>query len=300
MSERDPALAFTGERFIPGTRGEIWIEHWHRYHFASRWSAGRRVLDIACGEGYGSALLARNAAHVTGVDVSPEAVRHAKQRYGGVANAEFRDGSCARIPLADASVDLVVSFETVEHIAEQETFLGEIARVLAPDGVLLMSCPNKAEYTDKRGFRNEFHVKELYREELDALVRPHFPHADWYGQRPTYYSIIAPERPTPWAGQLVEVTEREPDAATGRLSNPLYFILAASRERAALTPVAPLLSVLADRDDWVYNDYVKVFKDLTRHAALNQELQAKLAEKDAQLERLRARPWWSRLLRSKK
>src|SRR5689334_20789642 len=57
-------LPFTGERFIPGTRGEIWIEHWHRYHFASRWVAGKRVLDIACGEGYGTALLARRAAQV--------------------------------------------------------------------------------------------------------------------------------------------------------------------------------------------------------------------------------------------
>ena len=55
------ALTFTGERFIPGTRGEIWMEHWHRYHFASRWVEGKRVLDIACGEGYGSALLAQAA-----------------------------------------------------------------------------------------------------------------------------------------------------------------------------------------------------------------------------------------------
>jgi SAM-dependent methyltransferase len=296
MSEGDPSLAFTGERFIPGTRGEIWIEHWHRYHFASRWSAGRRVLDIACGEGYGSALLARNAAHVTGVDVSPEAVAHAARTYADLRNAEFREGSCTRIPLPDASVELVVSFETVEHIAEQEAFLAEIARVLTADGVLLLSCPNKAEYTDKRGFANEFHVKELYREELDALVRSRFPHMDWYGQRPTYYSVIAPERPTPWAAQLAEVTEREPAAASGRLSNPLYFILAASRERAALAPVAPLLSVLADRDDWVYNDYVKVFKDLTHHAALNKELQAKLVQKEAEAAQVQNRPWWRRLL----
>src|SRR3954464_12319381 len=144
-----PALAFTGERFIPGTPGEIWIEHWHRYHFATRWSAGRRVLDIACGEGYGSALLARNSQHVTGVDVSPEAVEHARQAYSGVRNIEFREGSCTRIPLADASVDVVVSFETLEHIHEQVAFVDEIARVLSSDGVLLMSCPNKAEYTDK-------------------------------------------------------------------------------------------------------------------------------------------------------
>jgi len=55
-------LEFTGERFVPGTHGEIWVEHWHRYHFAARWARGKRVLDVACGEGYGSAVLAREAA----------------------------------------------------------------------------------------------------------------------------------------------------------------------------------------------------------------------------------------------
>jgi ubiquinone/menaquinone biosynthesis C-methylase UbiE len=296
MNDEAAKLAFTGERFIPGTRGEIWIEHWHRYHFASRWSAGRRVLDIACGEGYGSALLSRNAAHVTGVDVSLEAIEHARQAYGSARNVEFRSGSCTRIPLPDGSVDLVVSFETIEHIEEQQAFLDEVARVLTPDGVLLVSCPNKEEYTDKREFDNEFHVKELYREELDALLRSRFAHADWYGQRPTFYSIIAPERPTPWAGQLVEVTEDQPDNASARLSNPLYFIVAAARERAALSPVAPTLSVFADRTDWMYQDYVAVVKDLNHHAALNKDLGKKIAEKDAELSRLRERPWWMRWL----
>ena len=290
MTGATEGLAFTGERFIPGTRGEIWIEHWHRYHFASRWSAGRRVLDIACGEGYGSALLARNAAQVTGVDVSPEAVAHARRAYAGLGNLEFREGSCARIPLPDASVGLVVSFETLEHMEDHEAFMGEVARVLTADGVLLMSCPNKQEYTDKRGFVNEYHVKELYRPELEALVRSRFAHADWYGQRPTFYSLIAPEQPSSWAGQLVEVTEEQPGNASGQLSNPLYFIVAAARERAALSPVAPALSVLADRGDWMYNDYVKVFRDLTRHAALNAQLQAKLDEREGA-------PRWRRWLR---
>ncbi|MGE5097046.1 MAG: class I SAM-dependent methyltransferase [Betaproteobacteria bacterium] len=286
-------LAFTGERFVPGTRGEIWIEHWHRYHFATRWAAGRRVLDIACGEGYGSALLARNAAHVTGVDVSREAIEHARQAYRDLANVEFREGSCTRIPLPDGSMELVVSFETLEHIAGQEAFLDEVARVLSPGGVLLLSCPNKLEYSDKRGFTNEFHVKELYREELEALVRGRFPHCDWYGQRPTFYSVIAPERPAPWAAQLVEVSESQPRDASDRLSSPMYFLLAASRERSALAPVAPLLSVFADRDDWVYQDYGKVMKDLNHHAALNKALQAEIAARDAEIQRRRGwRAWW--------
>jgi SAM-dependent methyltransferase len=287
-------LPFTGERFIPGTPGEIWIEHWHRYHFATRWAAGRRVLDIACGEGYGSALLARVAEHVIGVDVSPEAVEHARGAYRGVANLEFRGGSCTRIPLPDASVELAVSFETLEHIAEQEAFMEELARVLTPDGVVLLSCPNKLEYTDKRGFRNEFHVKELYREELEALVRARFAHCDWYGQRPTFYSVIVPERATPWSGQLIEAGEAEPADAAGRLSAVLYFLVAASRQAAALAPIAPALSVFADRGDWVYHDYEKVMKDLNLHAALKGQLEARLAERDAQIERRTGWRWWLR------
>ena len=255
-------MAFTGERFIPGTRGEIWVEHWHRYHFAARWARGRKVLDVACGEGYGSALLAREAAHVTGVDLSPEAIGHAGRMYANVGNLEFVAASCTRMPLPDAAFDVVVSFETVEHIGEQAAFLAEVARVLKPDGVLVMSCPNKLEYSDKRGFANEFHVKELYREELAALVSARFPEIAWYGQKPTFYSVIAPEAGTDARAELREVSESAPADARPALAHPLYFLLVASRSRAALDALPPALSVLSDSDDWVHRDYEKVMRDL--------------------------------------
>src|SRR5206468_9714502 len=172
----------TGERFVPGTPGEIWIEHWHRYHFAARWAAGKRVLDVACGEGYGSALLARHALQVTGVDISAAAVAHARSTYATTTHLGFIEASCTELPLADASVDVVVSFETLEHISAQERFLDEVNRVLAPGGVLLLSSPDKREYSDRRGYANPFHVKELYREELAALVARRFAAIEWYGQ----------------------------------------------------------------------------------------------------------------------
>jgi ubiquinone/menaquinone biosynthesis C-methylase UbiE len=258
------SLSFTGERFIPGTRGEIWIEHWHRYHFATRWAKGKRVLDIACGEGYGSALLARHAAQVTGVDVSPQAVDHAKRAYAALSNAQFLNGSCTAIPLPDKSVDVAISFETLEHIHEQEEFLAELDRVLEPGGVLLISCPNKAEYTDKRHTENEFHVKELYRPELDALIRKRFAHATWYGQKPSFFSVIAPEAAA-GAGEVVEVNEKSPDRGGAQLATPLYYILVAAHERAAVEAITPTLSVLSDSDDWAYNDWAKVMRD--SHAA---------------------------------
>ena len=75
-------ITFTGERFVPGCAGEIAYEHWHRYAFARQFVAGKRVLDAACGEGYGSALLASVAASVVGVDIDAPAVAHAAERYG--------------------------------------------------------------------------------------------------------------------------------------------------------------------------------------------------------------------------
>jgi SAM-dependent methyltransferase len=257
-----PELPFTGERFVPGTRGEIWIEHWHRYHFAARWAAGKRVLDVACGEGYGAALLARGAAHVTGVDVSEQAIAHARAAYAALGNVRFEIASCTQLPLPDESIDLAVSFETLEHIAPQEKFLDELARVLSPEGVLVLSCPNKLEYSDKRDYANEFHVRELYRDELAALVGARFPHVAWYGQRPTFFSIIAPEAAGATEGQLLEVSEAAPAQAERALHSPLYFVLVASRSRQSLEAVAPALSVLADRDDWVHRDYEKVMKML--------------------------------------
>ena len=256
-------MQFTGERFIPGTRGEIWVEHWHRYHFAARWAEGREVLDVACGEGYGTALLAgRGAKRVTGVDLAPAAIAHARKTYGSLTNVQFIEASCTKMPLPDASFDLVVSFETLEHIEAQREFVEEVARVLKPDGVFLLSCPNKLEYSDKRQFQNEFHVKELYREELASLLSARFPALQWYGQRPSFFSVIAPEGTRAAAGDLREVSEQDPARAETALAHPLYFLLAASRSQAAIDALPPLLSVLSDRDDWVHQDYEKVMRDL--------------------------------------
>ena len=226
-------LEFTGERFIPGTAGEIWHEHWHRYHFAAPLVAGLDVLDVACGEGYGSALLATRAATVIGADIAPSAVEHARARYAAVANLEFRQADCAALPFADASFDAVVSFETIEHITAQEAFLDEIRRVLRPDGLLILSCPNKAEYTDRRGVTNEFHVRELYRAELAALIASRFAHAVWYGQRPSFYSVVWPEQGAEPLGEIFEVSEASATSVSPGHARPLYFIVIASASGGA-------------------------------------------------------------------
>jgi ubiquinone/menaquinone biosynthesis C-methylase UbiE len=269
-------LEFTGERFIPGTAGEIWHEHWHRYHFAAPLVAGLEVLDIACGEGYGSALLATRAATVVGADIAPTAVDHARGRYATVANLGFRQADCAAMPFADASFDAVVSFETIEHIVAQEPFVDEIRRVLRPDGLLILSCPNKAEYSDTLGVTNEFHVRELYRAELAGLLGARFAHSVWYGQRPSFYSVLWPEEGAA-RGEIFEVAEAAPDTPSPGHARPLYFIVIASASATRLAQIAPRLSVLADRDEWVHRDYEKVMRDLEATHRRSNELDARLS-----------------------
>jgi len=251
-------LKFTGERFLPGACGEIWYEHWHRYHFAAKLVAARAVLDVACGTGYGSALLARQARHVVGVDISAETIEYARTLYAPATNLEFRQAACAALPFPDATFDAVVSFETIEHIQEQAQFLDEVRRVLRPDGLFVLSSPNKLEYSDRRGFTNPYHLGELYRDALASLLAPRFPHTTWFGQRMSFFSVIWPEQGG-GEGEVFEVAEASAADATPGHVRPLYFIVAASGNAETIAAILPRLSVLADRDEWVYADYAQAF-----------------------------------------
>jgi SAM-dependent methyltransferase len=196
MSSRDDdskQLPWTGERYVPEIQGNIALEHRHRYALASELAAGKSALDIACGEGYGSAMLAEVAQYVVGVDSSRDVILHASRRYAR-ANLEFKIGSCADLPLATHSVDLVASFETIEHHDQHEQMLLEIKRVLRPDGVLVVSSPDKYEYSIVPNYTNPYHVKELYRHEFEELLSRHFNRCAIYGQRVLYGSAILQER----------------------------------------------------------------------------------------------------------
>jgi len=127
-----PRMELTGEFFVPEQQGNIELEHVHRYLQATQIVAGKSVLDIACGEGYGSLLLAASATTVTGVDISEEVTR---TRATGTPrdNVTFLVGDCSDMPVANQSVDVVVSFETIEHHDQHEAMMREIKRVLRPE-----------------------------------------------------------------------------------------------------------------------------------------------------------------------
>src|SRR5437667_8224416 len=145
--ENNRELPWTGERFVPSCTGQLLYEHLHRYAVAAALADGKRVLDVACGEGYGSNLLAATAAQVIGVDIASEVIAHARQAYRK-ENLIFREGSCLNIPVEDHSIDLVVSFETIEHIDEPLAFPQATQHVLAVDRALITRHPDEAENHD--------------------------------------------------------------------------------------------------------------------------------------------------------
>lgn len=276
------SLPFTGERFTPECVREIWYEHWHRYAFALPLAHGREVLDAACGEGYGSALLASRAARVTGVDIDAATIAHAAARYAR-ANLSYCAGSVTALDAPDDSFDLVVSFETIEHLEPQAQMLDEFRRVLRPDGLLVISSPDREAYNARAVEPNPFHVRELDREEFLALLQARFPAVRLYGQRLGFHSVITA------ASAAVDSAEDivfDPDRAQGghAAPAPVYHVAICAADDALL-PALPALSLFTDRQASVYNHYndeiARLIRADHRIMALEKEvaaLRAALAE----------------------
>ena len=164
---------FTGERLETHIHNGNAINHLHRYALASNYIKNKIVLDIASGEGYGSNLMSEYAEFVYGVDIDRETIENAQAKYKN-KNIKFYEGSTSKIPLENKTIDVVISFETIEHHDKHEEMLDEIKRVLKPNGLLIISTPDKYFYSDKRNYKNEFHVKELYKNEFIDLINNYF------------------------------------------------------------------------------------------------------------------------------
>lgn len=172
----------TTERLEFERYSDVTIEHLHRYAIALAFSINKTVLDIASGEGYGSFLLSENAKRVYGVDIDVVAITKAKEKYQK-KNLDFIRGEASNIPIDSNSIDVVVSFETIEHHDQHDEMFSEIVRVLKPNGLLIMSSPDKEYYSIKSSYTNKYHVKELYLRDFISLSKEYFKFTSFYAQK---------------------------------------------------------------------------------------------------------------------
>ncbi len=288
------SLEFTGERFTPECVREIWYEHFHRYALVTRWCTNMRTLDAACGEGYGSALLANTAASVEGVDISEQAIEHARQRYGNVNGLGFHVADCTSLPFDDNEFDRVVSFETLEHLAGHDQLMAEFRRVLKPDGLLILSSPDKAIYSDQQNTENEYHVKELYRDELEALIQRYFPASHLLGQKLMFHSAI-------WSMEginqvtLDQFSAHSVNSPAGFTQPPMYFIALCAAEPNNLPDVDGQLWLFDDLEESVYQHYHSEIKRHMAAGGIIADLQKEIEELKSQAAGPRG-SWWRRFL----
>ena len=220
-------LKWTGERLVTEITNEDTIYHLHRYAIADDYIDGKVVVDIASGEGYGSNLAAKKAKHVYGIDISEEAVAFAAEKYKATPNLNFMIGSVEAIPLESSTVDVVISFETLEHTDKHHEMMREVKRVLKPGGILIISSPDKAYYSDMFNRANPFHVKELYFDQFKQLLSEYFKVSFFYHQTFLTGSFIIKESYTgnsitEYSGNYINTS------STKGLSFPLFNIAVSS------------------------------------------------------------------------
>lgn len=254
-------MEFSGERFLPHLRGAIAYEHFHRYGFCAPWVSGLKVLDAACGEGYGSAYLARFASDVVGIDIDEPTIVEARARYVGSGNLLFDVGDVRRLPYDDGSFDIVVCFETIEHVAEPAVLLREVVRVLRPRGRLIVSTPNRPVYALRGSPSNPFHLHEFDLPEFQAALNESFPNVAVLGQRFHLVSALGQVGETPVA-QGGEILCKSPDTSLDDAAltavEPVYFVAVCSKAKEPLPTLRP--SLFLDPGDDLWAEQVKTLR----------------------------------------
>ncbi|MGO8876545.1 MAG: glycosyltransferase [Acidimicrobiales bacterium] len=239
-------IDWTGERCVPWAEDlEVVYEHYHRYLFAASHVAGRRVLDLASGEGYGSALLATLARDVVGLDIDAASIAHGKDTYQ-LPNLSFVEGDMLDLSaIPDGSFDVVVCFEAVEHVDDHAALLEGVARVLAPDGLFIASTPDR-DVSHSLHQDNPFHVRELNPDEFEGLLRAQFPQVRLWGQNLAVGSVLAPLEPVEVPGELTTLA-LQPDQdhwVAGTKLIPRYLVAVASqRDLTSLPGYSTLVDV---------------------------------------------------------
>ncbi len=169
----------------------LYLVHLVAYEAAAKLASDRVVLDIGCNVGYGTALVGKESREAIGVDVSPSSVQAANER-NAASNIRFQTIDGLQLPFGDATFDLVVSFQVIEHIFAPDSYLREIRRVLKPGGTVILTTPNAAiRLYDGMKPWNRFHVREYKALELEDLLKNWFPSVEVKGlfAKPELYDV---------------------------------------------------------------------------------------------------------------
>jgi SAM-dependent methyltransferase len=173
----------SSERLLHENASPWWAEHVHRYReVLSVLTGTERVLDLACGTGYGTAVLAERAAEVIGGDVDAEAIAMIDPLLKAKPRVFFQVMDGTKLPFSNASFDVVVSFETIEHTRAFEAMLDEFSRVLRPNGLFFVSTPNKLVQSPDGIIHNPYHTQEFTPDEFKVLLNKRFTSVQLYGQ----------------------------------------------------------------------------------------------------------------------
>jgi O-antigen biosynthesis protein len=242
-------IDWTGERCVPWAPDTAMLyEHFHRYLWAGLLLAGRTVLDLGSGEGFGAAILAESAASVIGVDVDAAAVQHATANYSR-ANLAFAHASATDLTrFGEGSFTGITAFEMIEHVRDHERVIAEVAHVLSDEGILAISTPDRETYAKASGKVNPFHERELSLAELRELLAARFEHVSLWGQRTitgSYLSALDPlEAPPPVpTGDFVVRASPGAGLRLVREATPIFIVALASN---SALPAAAASSTLAD------------------------------------------------------
>lgn len=222
---------FTGERVIPGrVDPALWNEHVSRYHLAATFASGGRILDVGCGAGYGTALLAAAGGKAIGFDIARDAIEYARANNGG--NVEFLLASAETFPIRTGSIRTVTAFEVIEHITGWQALIAEAARVLEEDGIFLVSTPNKTYYaeTRKESGPNPFHVHEFEYDEFRRVLAEHFPHVQMMAQnRQEAFVFSGEDAPCQLHGIM---------GSTSATADAHFFIAVCTKKHLSVNPFA--------------------------------------------------------------
>jgi SAM-dependent methyltransferase len=187
LTENREGSTLGDQRVVPEVRDGHYYRHVRCYEFAAQFTYNKdEVLDLGCGCGYGTQFLATSAGHVTGVDYDPEAIAYCTSHFSG-RNLRFRVMDCRRLQFDQGSLDVVVTLQVFEHVLEWQEMLSEVRRVLKPNGVLVLSTPNRitTEIQERRAGtpHYSYHVNEVDAKQLGSRLKQFFASVDLFSMR---------------------------------------------------------------------------------------------------------------------